>query len=78
MQVITKEEKCRRLEEEKKKDVILDSVPRLHEEIENLKHEILKRDEEIAQREGDAIILEDLHRKGLIDSEGHILQNFME
>ena len=42
------------------------------------KHEILKRKEEIAQREGDAIILEDLHRKGLIDSEEHILQNFME
>jgi hypothetical protein len=72
-QAITKRQKDRLKEEEKQKDRVIASVPRLEDEIDQLRNELLEKDREIERREMDALTLKELHSRGLIDSEGNII-----
>ena len=59
----------------KKKDIknqkLLESIPNLYDQIEDLKEALYRKEEEVKQFEEDSQILKDLHKQRYIDSNGN-------
>ena len=58
-------------EKEIKNQKLLESIPNLYDQIEDLKEALYRKEEEVKQFEEDSQILKDLHKQGYIDSNGN-------
>ena len=63
-----KENEARR-EEELKNKKLIESIPNLHDQIENLKKALNRKEEELKRFEEDSEILKDLHKQGYLMKE---------
>ena len=61
--------------EDIKNKSLLESIPSLHDQIEDLKEQLFRKEEEMKRFEEDAQILKDLHRQGYIDDNGNPILN---
>ena len=68
---ISEKENEARREEELKNKKLIESIPNLHDQIENLKEALYRKEEELKRFEEDTEILKDLHKQGYIDDEGN-------
>ena len=57
-----KKEKEARREEELKNKMLIESIPNLHDQIENMKEALYRKKEELKRFEEDSEILKDLHK----------------
>ena len=71
---LLRKEKEQKIFDEARDKECIESIPSLMNEINDLKNEIMLKDEEIFRLEEDQSILKNLFDKGVIDGEGNVLK----
>ena len=72
---VLKNSKEAKLKEDLKIKKVLESIPSLYDQIEELKEKLYGKEEELNGFEDDSLLLKQLHKQGYIDSEGNPIVN---
>ena len=72
---VLKNSKEAKLKEDLKNKKLLESIPSLYDQIEELKEKLYRKEEELKGFEDDSLLLKQLHKQGYIDSEGNPIVN---